>query len=225
MAAFSLHILWSSILHIPSTTIDILVSARWPINLFTLPCQKITVYSCELARMVRTGTVAFSNSVPQIHKQSGRHPSGRGNNLMWTRKPTCFLSEQYEATGEAEETWDEMLSSSSMTPTHTNSRAHIKGFSGLKTWVKSGQTDSCCVAEKQKALMRHLNTCRVPACGLVNGSKQHRYEPRHSSWFVVGSSCCLALHKSVIIQCFSARHVINKTTESICWQQLSLCLS
>lgn len=47
MIAFMLRIYYNSILRIPSTTIDILVSALIPVNLFTLPCQKITVYSFE----------------------------------------------------------------------------------------------------------------------------------------------------------------------------------
>lgn len=86
--------------------------------------------------------------------------------------------------------------------THTHTRKHQSVWMKTWVWTKVWSVRPCCVAGEQRALMQHLNICRVPACGSVNGSKQPRYEPHQSSWFVVGSSCCLALHKSVIIQCF-----------------------
>lgn len=55
------------------------------------------------------------------------------------------------------------------------------------------------------SLVSQLNMCRNPVCGLVDGSKYHRYEPQQDSWFAVGSSCCLALHASVIIRCVFSR--------------------
>lgn len=60
-------------------------------------------------------------------------------------------------------------------PRTTHIDAHTRRHQSfwMKTWVwtKVWSVRPCCVAGKQRALMRHLCICRVPACGLVNGSK------------------------------------------------------
>lgn len=148
MAAFLLHILYGSILRIPSTTIDILVSALWPINLFTLPCQKITVYSWEIARMVRTGTVAFSTaSLKSKNNREGiRQTDGtiwrfslwriRGKEGKQRRHDTrCFLRLP-------------VTPAEKLVHTHTHTHKCKHQSFWKKTWTKVWSAGPCCVARK-----------------------------------------------------------------------------
>lgn len=144
----------------------------------------------------------FLSSVPRIHKQPGRRVCGRRNNLKWTCKTRSFFSPLVGPRQKGKQRRRETRCCLHLLRhPHTGSCTHIKALGGrLEYELKSARVRARCVAGKQRALMPHLNTCRVPARGLVNGSEQHRYEPHQSSWFVVGSSCCLAF--GVIIQRF-----------------------
>lgn len=134
-----------------------------------------TFLSEDHSLFMRTGqngenrNCGFLHSVHQIHKELERHPSSRWNNIKRTCKPTGFESEQ-QRRGEAEETWDKMLSLSSML-VHAHTWTHQSFWMKTWAWTKVWSVKPCCVAGKQTALMQHLNVCRVPACGLVNESK------------------------------------------------------
>lgn len=148
MMAFLLHIKCSSILHIPSTTIDILVSALRLINLFTLPCQKITVYSWELARMVRTETVPFfrvslesTNNWKGIRQAGGTIWSGPVNPRVLT------LNGKDEGKQRRHETRCFLYLQCFSTHTH----AHIKAFGWrLEHELKSGQSNPAVLLESKE---------------------------------------------------------------------------
>lgn len=164
-------------------------------------------FICESRpKMVRTGTVAQQRaSNPQTIgkasvKQTKQSEEGHAKRQVFS--PPTSLMRRGGSGGDVRQ--DAFLIF------HYTHRTHIRAHE----WRLGG--------EEKPGRSRY--DAGFPLCGLLNGSKYHRYELQQGSWFVVGSSCCLASHEKCF---FSAGYVINKTAESICWQRINfpLCSS
>lgn len=145
---FSLRIKHSSIFHIPSTRIGILVTAL-------RANQPVYAYLSEDRRLfVRAGQKwweqeLWPSSVPLIHKQSGRHPSNRRNSLKRARKPTSIFSsdESDAARGKCRRRETRCLPHLSLHPQNTHQSSRVK--TGGRREARS--VERCCFASRYDA--------------------------------------------------------------------------
>lgn len=147
--------------------------------------------------------------MPLIHKQSGRHPSNRRNNLKRARKPT--------STSISDELWCRKRG---------GRRGEARGDAFLVFHVTKNKKHTSAVAGEDLRTERTNAAassrlgwpcCLFPVCGLLNGPNYHRYELQLGGRFCRG----LQLPPGIAWErLFSDGYVINKTAGSICWRRI-----
>lgn len=181
MATFLPHIWYGSILHIPLTTIDVLVSALWPINRNCLHflVRRSRVYSWERGQNGENRNRGFlrRGHLESTNNWKGMRHAGR-DSLKWTcENPGGFSLWRAETRGSR---WDMRRDAFHdthtytlvHTHTHTNTRKHQSFFGWrLEPKLKSDQSEPAGLLESNGLWSYILIYARSPACGLVNGSK------------------------------------------------------
>lgn len=176
-----------------------------------LPCQQIAIYSWEPGQKWWEQEL-WPGSMPLIHKQLGRHPSNRRNNLKRARKPTSTsLSDELwcRKKGGGRRRGERRCLPRLSLQLKKKKKKHIRGL--WRRLENSGRPN----AAASPGLV--WPRCLFPVCGLLNGPNYHRYELQQGGRFCRGLQLPPGIAWEML---FSAGYVINKAAGSICWRRI-----